>query len=123
MVDKLVRPPFFYGGGAGDLVCMGLASLLREKGVPAARASERAAQAIERLGANAIQDAMTVKIPWKALKQLGNNCTPSFQFVLQDELLKSIQARAEGPDPPTQEAHTEAQAGGRRRSGPATATG
>ena len=38
---------------------------------------------------------------WKALKQLGNNCTPPFQFVLQDELAKSIQSRAAGPDPPT----------------------
>ena len=97
--DKLVRVPRFYGGGAGDLVSLGLASLLREKGVPANRASERASQAVDRLGASSIQEAMTAKVPWRALKQLGNNCTPAFQFVLEDELQKSIRARAEGPDP------------------------
>ena len=97
--DKLVRPPLFYGGGAAELVSMGLASLLREKGVPANRATDRAKQAIDRLGVTAVQDAMTAKIPWKALKQLGNNCTPAFQFVLQDELARSIQARAEAQDP------------------------
>ena len=42
---------------------------------------------------------MTAKVPWKALKQLGNNCAPTFQFVLQDELARSVQARADGPDP------------------------
>ena len=83
--DRLVRQPLFYGGGAGDFVCQGLACLLREKGVPPARAQERAVQAADRLGANAIQDAMTSKLPWKALKQLGNNCSPPLQFVLQDE--------------------------------------
>ena len=98
--DVLVRAPILYGGGAGDLVCMGLASLLREKGVPPAKAAERAAQALERLGATAVQEAMQAKVPWKALKQLGNNCTPTFQFVLQNELARSIQDRAEGPDPP-----------------------
>ena len=97
--DKLVRPPLFYGGGAAELVSMGLASLLGEKGVPANRATDRAKQAIDRLGVTAVQDAMTAKIPWKALKQLGNNCTPAFQFVLQDELARSIQARAEAQDP------------------------
>ena len=81
-------------------ICMGLASLLREKGVPPAKATERAAQALDRLGATAIQEAMQAKVPWKALKQLGNNCTPTFQFVLQSELAKSVQERAEGPDPP-----------------------
>ena len=97
--DHLVRVPLFFGGGAGDLVGMGLASLLREKGVPSGRALERANQAVDRLGAHAIQDAMTSRNPWKAVKQLGNNCTPAFQFVLQDELEKSIQSRAAGPDP------------------------
>ena len=56
---------------------------------------------VDRLGADAIQEAMTARVPWKALKQLGNNCTPPFECVLQDELAKSIQSRAAGPDPPT----------------------
>ena len=43
---------------------------------------------------------MTSKNPWKALKQLGNNSSPPFQFVLHDELAANIHARALGPDPP-----------------------
>ena len=97
--DALCRAPLFYGAGTSDLVEFGLASLLRERGVPASRAAERSAQAVERLGKAQVQQAMGSRNAWKALKQLANNSTPAFQFVLQDELALSIQARADGPDP------------------------
>ena len=66
--DKLVRPPLFYGGGASDLVCVGLASLLREKGVPATKANERATQAVDRLGISAVQDANDRQSPVESLE-------------------------------------------------------
>ena len=88
-----MHAPLFLASGAGDLVEKGLASLLKDRGVPADRASTRAAQAAQRLGLGPIQSAMCSPNPWRCLKQLGSNASPAFQFVLQDELAQVIQAR------------------------------
>ena len=93
--DKLVSAPMFVASGAGELIEKGLASLLRDRGVPAERASARATQAVQRLGLGAIQNAMCSPHPWRCLKQLGSNATPAFQFVLHDELAQAVQARSE----------------------------
>ena len=97
--DSLVRAPYFLGAGAGDLIEKGLASFLKDRGVPGDKASQRAAQAASRLGHGPVQTALGSKNPWRALKQLGNNATPPFQFVLPDELAAGVAARANGPDP------------------------
>ena len=92
--DHLVRAPLFIASGAGDLIEQGLVSLLKDRGVPADRAPSRAAQAVQRLGLGPIQTAMSSPNAWRCLKQLGNNATPAFQFVLQDELAQVVLARA-----------------------------
>ena len=99
--DSLVRAPLLLGAGANDLVEMGLASLLREKGVPAGQAADRAASAIARLGKGPIQTVMSSKLAWKNLKQLANNVSPPFQLVLHEELSQSVSSRANGQDPAT----------------------
>ena len=53
--DRLVHAPLFLASGAGDLIEQGLASLLKDRGVPVDRASARAAQAVQRLGLGPIQ--------------------------------------------------------------------
>ena len=98
-IDSLVRAPLLLGAGVADMVDLGLASLLKEKGVPGDKASERASQAVCRLGRGPIQSAMSSKQAWRNLKQLANNTSPPFQLVLQEELALSVQARAAGPDP------------------------
>ena len=92
--DRLLRAPLVIASGAGDLIEQGLASLLRDRGVPSEKATARAAQALQRLGLGPIQTAMTSTNAWRCLKQLGNNATPAFQFVLQDELAQVVQARS-----------------------------
>ena len=98
-LGTLVRAPLLLGAGVTDMVDLGLASLLKEKGVPSDKASERASQAVCRLGRGPIQSAMSSKQAWRNLKQLANNTSPPFQLVLQEELALSVQARATGPDP------------------------
>ena len=97
--DSLVRAPCLLGAGAGDLIEKGLASFLRDRGVPGDQASHRASQAAARLGHGPVQTALGSKNPWRALKHLGNNASPPFQFVLPDELAAGVAARANGPDP------------------------
>ena len=80
--DRLVRVPLLIASGAGDLIEQGLASLLKDRGVPADRVAARAAQAVQRLGLGPIQNAMC------------SHATPAFQFVLQDELAQVVQARS-----------------------------
>ena len=69
--NTLVRAPLFLASGAGDLIEKGLASLLKDRGVPADRVATRAAQAVQRLGLGAIQTAMCSPNPWRCLKQLA----------------------------------------------------
>ena len=97
--DSLVRAPCLLGAGAGDLIEKGLASFLKDRGVPWDKAGHRASQAAARLGHGPVQTALGSKNPWRALKHLGNNASPPFQFILPDELAAGVAARANGPDP------------------------
>ena len=111
--DRLVQAPLFLASGAGDLIEQGLASLLKDRGVPPEKVAARAAQAVQSLGLGPIQSAMCSPNAWRCLKQLGNNITPPFQFVLPDELAKVVQARSL-TDPPSRrqkKKHRDADAG------------
>ncbi|CAJ1451073.1 unnamed protein product, partial [Effrenium voratum] len=71
-----------------------LATLLAEKGVPQERTTERAAQAIKKLGVKHISEALHNKNAWSVLKALGSQPANSFQWIKPDELALKIQQRA-----------------------------
>ena len=76
----------------------GLTALLQEKGVASDEAAQRARN-ISRIGAPAVLNAMQGPNPWKQLKQLANQCTPVYQWVLPSELQQLVQARLENGAP------------------------
>ena len=89
--------PWIWGDGTDALVTR-LAELLKEHGVPKDHALSRAQSAIKVLGEKDVSTALQHSVPWKQLKQLGNNV--KFQFVLPSELQSMIEAnkgRAVGP--------------------------
>eukprot|EP00439_Symbiodinium_sp_Y106_P045499 s7201_g5.t1 len=88
-----VRAPLMLGGVLQAMFEHGLSSLLRQKGVPEACAVQRAQQAIARLGAANIQHAMQSSQPWRQLKQLANQCSPPFQWILPSELQQQVDQR------------------------------
>ena len=118
--DGHVRQPVLlagalHGAGAHPLLVQGLAATLRQKGVPAEAASDRAQSAICQLGAAAVQKAMTSAQPWKQLKALANQAKPVFQWILPSELQVHIEARLASGDGPS---HRRAQRKVRSVSGP-----
>ena len=88
-----VRAPLMLGGVLQAMFEHGLSSLLRQKGVPEACVAQRAQQAIARLGAAHIQHAMQSSQPWRQLKQLANQCSPPFQWILPSELQQQVEQR------------------------------
>ena len=88
-----VRAPLLLGGSNHALLERGLASLLQKIGVAGDVAAQRAREGIAKLGAAAIQAAMQSQSPWRQLKQVGNQCNPTFQWVLPSELQAQAQAR------------------------------
>ena len=91
--DGNVRAPLVLGGSPHALLEGGLASLLQEKGVAGEAAVQRAREGIAKVGVAAVQAAMQSQSPWRQLKQVGNQCTPTFQWVLPSELQVQAQAR------------------------------
>eukprot|EP00435_Cladocopium_sp_Y103_P021134 s799_g5.t1 len=87
--------PWVYGSGPTTVdVQAQLAALLATKGVPTSNAADRASAAIKRLGASAIQTALSHANPWQALKALTTKPGHNFQFVLKSELMDYIDSRA-----------------------------
>ena len=88
-----VPKPWIWGDG-GEALAARLADVLKEHGVPKDLALSRAHSALKVLG----DKEVSTGVPWKQLKQLGNNA--KFQFVLPAELQVMIDAnkeRAVGP--------------------------
>ena len=75
-------------------VIVKLASLLREKGVPSDRAEERATNALHKLGAQELTQALESANPWQFLKAMASRPHNSFQWVHADELQAKVRARA-----------------------------
>ena len=91
--DRLVPGPAMIGGGP-TLLEAGIAATLREHGVPAAIAMDRAVQAIQAIGKGGAQKALEGPQPWKELKAMAN--ASKFQLVMPSEM----QAVAEAKGPP-----------------------
>ena len=89
-------------GGSGPFVACGAADFasaqqwlqefLPARGVPEAKASERAALALKRLGVNAILRCRQLPNPWRGLKELAN--TKQFQWVTYEELQEHIKVQS-----------------------------
>ena len=92
--DCLVRTPVISAGALDDFVALGLASLLKSKGVPAEEATARAQRAIQHIGTGKIQAAMASAQPWREIKAVANQASPSFQLILPSELEASLVLKA-----------------------------
>ena len=90
--DRLVSAPHLIGGGP-SLLEAGLAATLREHGVPAAQAGDRAIEVIQTIGKAGIQKALEGPQAWKELKALATSA--KLQLVLPSEL--QAVAAARGP--------------------------
>eukprot|EP00435_Cladocopium_sp_Y103_P070894 s259_g36.t1 len=85
--------PWIYGSGPTELQAQ-LAALLATKGVPSSQAADRAAAALKKLQASAVQSALSQANPWQALKALTTKPGCGFQFVLKTELQAHIDSKA-----------------------------
>eukprot|EP00438_Fugacium_kawagutii_P011105 Skav203176 [mRNA] locus=scaffold39:103479:107678:- [translate_table: standard] len=86
--DALIR-----AGGPGDWQQQ-LVSLLQEKGVPAAEATNRAQQVIKKLGTQQVQGLMQSKHPWNSLKAAASKPGTMFRLLTHDEQQAFIADRA-----------------------------
>ena len=77
-----------------ELIEVGLAATLKDRGVPESQVKARAAAAIQALGLAKVQQAMQSRSPWKELKAIANQAVPAFQFVLPSELELATKAKA-----------------------------
>ncbi len=88
--------PWIWGQGTLDSSSdSALIALLRQHGVPASEASERASQVCRALGNDKVQDALKKSSPWKELKWIANQCVPMFKLVRPHELQQAIETRAQ----------------------------
>lgn len=71
-----------------------LSALLKEKGVPATLAAERAQTVWDKLGAGAIINALSSQNPWKVLKTTAGKPQHQLRLVKADELTEYIKQRA-----------------------------
>ena len=99
----LVQSPLVFGGvlsqssGSASIPALlehGLASLLKDKGVPPDVVASRVQQAIQRLGRGPIQKALQSASQWRELKATCAQVQPPFQLVLPSEYQGLIQAKA-----------------------------
>ena len=75
-------------------ITLRLSQLLVEKGVPSARAEERAVMGMKKVGATEIQQALDSANPWMYLKAIGSRPHVSFQWLKADELQSKIRSKA-----------------------------
>lgn len=71
-----------------------LATLLRDKGVPRETAPDRAQMVLAKLGQQQVQQILTGKNPWAALKAAANRPGVMFRLVTPDELTRYVANRA-----------------------------
>ena len=92
--DKTQRNQVDMQLGAANDLQIALGTLLKEHGVPHDKVALRIEAMTNKLGIKQIQDAMTSKRPWAALKALANQCEPRFQIILPAEFEAQREARA-----------------------------
>ena len=71
-----------------------LTQLLVEKGVPFARAEERAIAGIKKIGLSEILAALDNQNPWQYLKAIASRPHVSYQWIKADELQQKVRAKA-----------------------------
>ena len=98
-LPDLCRAPTVIGGVAQHLLEQSLISLLQEKGACEGDVPSRAKAIVNRIGAEAIQHALSSAAPWKQLKALAGISTPPLQLILPSELQKQIDARGHSSHP------------------------
>ena len=117
--DGNVRAPLLLGGSPLALLERGLAELLLGKGVPGEVVAQRAKDGIQKVGASAVQGATQGPNPWRQLKQVANQCSPVFQWVLPSELQAQVQAKvASGAALPSKKRTGRKAASGSKSSAP-----
>ena len=75
-------------------VLLRLSQLLVEKGVPAARAEERARMGFKKVGITEIQQALDNVNPWAYLKAITSRPHLSFHWLKADELQSKVRSKA-----------------------------
>ena len=90
--------PWIWGAGqeTEDQALQLLRPILKEHGVNPDKLQARALQAVKALGSDNVVEACQSRVPWRALKVLGNNA--KFQFILPDELQQKIAQKAGGTE-------------------------
>ena len=84
--------------GAGALSAdqeASLCQLLQDKGVPEACVAQRIQAAISKIGVGVVAQALQSRNPWQSLKQAGGKPGCNFRWVLQDELQRHIETKAQ----------------------------
>ena len=89
----LVRP-WCWGNGLESQAHARLIELLQQHGVPSDLTEQRAHLVTQAIGVPPLQKCLTGSAPWRSLKALANQCQPSLQLVLPDELKAVIDAKA-----------------------------
>ena len=91
--QSTVPAPWHVAGVVPPLLEHGLASVLKDKGVPAAVVQDRVKEAIQRVGRGPLQQALQAPNQWRELKLVCSNAAPPFQLVLPSELKGLIDAK------------------------------
>ena len=86
-------------GGHKDELETALSAILREHGVFIERVQDRAKQLIQKLGSQAVVNAIKSNRPWQALKQIANEQSPAVRLILEDEFQRVLQDRTKDGRP------------------------
>ena len=112
---QVIKP--WLWGGAGHPpaeVVRALTDVLVAHGVPEGAADARARSALDVLGVLPAQSAIQSNAQWKALKTLGNQHKPAFQWIHPAELQAQIEARAQQGKPVGRKAAKAAKKGSKK---------
>lgn len=78
--------PWCWGNGLEAQAQQRLADLLKQHGVPDDAISARSHLVLQAIGVGPLQKCLVGSSPWRSLKALANQCQPTLQLVLPNEL-------------------------------------
>ena len=85
----------FAGGFPTEQINHDLTQLLLTKGVPPEAVQDRASQAIAKLSATTVQEALESRNPWQSLKAAASRPATRFRWISTDELNNHIATQAQ----------------------------
>ena len=85
--------PWIWANGLEPTAHTRLVDLLTKHGVPSSQVETRIQLAIQALGLIQVQKGFLSNQPWKMLKSIANQCRPTFQWILPDELAKAVELK------------------------------